>query len=361
MCAPRRFIAALLALVGVVLVGLALFACDESTYPFVTPTPTPCDGDFRDLVPTGWVPIKTFVVETGGLGPKSQCAVLYRVDAQQDPKKIAPVEGVIYRRDHEMPPRPIHAYPLRLPGGYYLGEHDVYVYTGTLITGADKPQVVVEDKDPEGNIVEASMFQWYDALESQPLAPQDSNKMSYKLVGWFIGEGGVTVDQNQVTATERIAGSRSRLAYQKVYKPNGQTKSYYQPGNGKLVEPEMNVISLVECTDPNAMCYPEKTVLDFYQNLNNNSVLTGLMTSEVYTKFTQDNDLNFKYGCSSNRSQVDRALVQTIKILGTDDKPQIAVSGQCKLKGSPVKVAMTPVTWVLERSKEGKWLLKKSQ
>ncbi len=356
MCAPRGCIVALLTLVGVILIGVMLSACDESTFSFVTPTPTPCDVDFRDLVLTGWAPIKTFVIETGGLGPKSQCAVLYRIDAQKDPKKIAPVEGVIYRRDHEMPPRPIHAYPLRLPGGYYLGEHDVYVRVGELISGAAKPQVVVEDLDMESNIVEASMFQWYDALEDQPMAPRDSSKMSYKLVGWFMGEGGVKVERDQVTVMDRIAVSRSRLAYQKVYKPNGQTKSYYQPGNGKLVEPEMNVISLVECTDPNAMCYPERTVLAFYQAFQDNTALEGLMTPEALQSLK---DGKLKYGCAPNRADVERALVQDITI--QDAQSQVTVTkGQCKSKDGKF-TPMTRVVWTLERNNEGKWLLKKSQ
>lgn len=357
MCAPRRFIAALLILVGVILIGVMLSACDESTFSFVTPTPTPCDVDFRDLVPTGWVLVNRFVVETGGLGPKSQCAVLYRVDAQDNPNKIAPVEGVIYRRDHEMPPRPIHAYPLRLPGGYYLGEHDVYVRVGELISGAAKPQVVVEDLDMESNIVEASMFQWYDALEDQPMAPQDSSKMSYKLVGWFMGEGGVKVERGQVTVTDRIAGSRSRLAYEKVYTPNGQTKSYYQPGNGKLVEPEMNVISLVECADPNAMCYPEKTVLDFYRRVATDPNLDDLMMDPALTEWYSN---SLRFGCSFGRDQLDRALVQDIKIQGSDEKPQIIASVKCKSKDGNFSRAVA-VTWALKRNKEGKWLLQKSQ
>ena len=350
MFAPQRFIAALL-----ILASLALPACDDSQFIFVTATPTPCDGDFRDLVPTGWVPIKRFVVETGGLPPPSQCAVLYRVDAQQDPEKIAPVEGVIYRRDHEEPPRPIHAYPLRLPGGYYLGEHNVNVRVDKVIASADRPQVIVEDWDLEGNIVEASIFQWYDALEDQPTAPQDSGKMYYKLVGWFTGEGGVKVELDQVTAKDRIAGSRSRLAHEKVYKPNVQTRSYYQPGNGKLVEPDTNVISLVECAGPDAMCYPEKTVLDFYQNLHNADFLKGIMTAGAFESL-QKNGSKFKYGCSSSLDQVERAFVQDIKIQGSDDKPQIVASVKCKAVNGSLSKPVA-VTWTLERNKDGKWLL----
>ena len=355
MCAPRGFIVALLILVGVILIGVNLSACDETMFIYVTPTPTPCDVDFRDLVPKGWAPVNRFVVKTGGLGPESQCVVVYRLDAQQDPQKIAPFEGVVYRRDHGEPPRSILAYPLRLPGRFYLGEHNVDVYTGTLITGTEWPQVVVVDWDWEGIIVEASLFQWYDLEKNNPFAPYDPNKMNYKLVGWFMGDGGVTVEQNRVTARERIAGSRSRLANRKVYAPHAQTKTYYQP-NGKQVDPETDLVALVQCIDPNAACYPERTVLEFYQKLNSDSALEGLMTPEAF-KLVQGN--NLKYGCASKRADVERALVQDITI--QDAQSQVTVTkGQCKSKDGKF-TPMTRVVWTLERNNEGKWLLKKSQ
>jgi hypothetical protein len=353
MCAPRRFIAALL-----ILVGVMLSACDEPSVMFATPTPTPCDVDFRDLVPTGWVPIKTFVIKTGGLGPESQCAVVYRLDAQKDPQKVAPFEAVVYRRDHGEPPRSILAYPLRLPERFYLGEHNVNVKvpTDTLITGTEWPQVVVEDWDPDGIIVEASLFQWYDLEYKNPFAPYDPNKMNYKLVGWFMGEGGVTVEQNRVTVRERIAGSRSRLANRKIYVPHNQTKTYYKPNSDKLVDPETDLIALVECTDPNAACYPERTVLAFYQAFQDNSALEGLMKPEALEALK---DGKLKYGCASNRADVERALVQDITI--QDAQSRVTVTkGQCKSKEGRL-TAMPRVVWTLERNKEGKWLLNKSQ
>ncbi len=328
---------------------------------FATSTPTPCDVDFRDLMSTGWVPIQTFVIKSGGLGPESQCAVVYRLDAQEDPQKVAPAEGVVYRRDHGEPPRSILAYPLRLPGRFYLGEHNVNVYTGNLITGTQWPQVVVEDWDPDGLVVEASLFQWYDLKYNDPFAPYDPKKMGYKLVGHFVGEGGIQVKQNVITVAVRIAGSRSRLAYQKTYVPDDKARSYYIPACGNLVEPETTMVALVECIDPNAACYPEKTVLDFYQYFSDDSALTKLMTLDAHSKFTQDKNLEFKYGCLSDRSQVDRVLVQGIKV--QDGKPQSRVTitkGQCKLKDGKFK-KMVAVTWLLERNALGKWLLKESK
>jgi len=368
MCAPRGFIVALLTLVGVILIGVMLSACDETSFIYVTPTPTPCDVDFRDLVPTGWVPVNRFVVETGGLGPKSQCAVLYRVDAQDNPNKIAPVEGVIYRRDHGEPPRSILAYPLRLPGRFYLGEHNVNVYTGTLITNTlttsalitdtGWPQVVVEDWDPAGIVVQISLFQWYDLEYKNPFAPYDPNKMGYKLVGWFMGEGGIQVGQNVITVAERITETRSRLAYQKVYTPNliGKTWSYSQLENSfKRVNPDtVGMIAQVECKDPNAACYPERTVLAFYQDLHNEDALEGLMTPTAYGLLTSK---NLKYGCSPDRSQVDRALVQDIKFQDGDPQSRVTITkGQCKSKDGRF-TPMARVVWTLERNKEGKWQL----
>jgi hypothetical protein len=261
---------------------------------------------------------------------------LYRLDAQKDPKKIAPVEGVIYRRDHGEPPRSLQACLLRLPGGYYLGEHDVYVRVDKIITDAEWPQVIIEDLDPEGNIVEASLFQWQDSEKDNAFAPYDPNKMLYKLVGWFTGEGGVKVEQDKVTVIDRIAGMRSRLANRKVYVPDTGTKTYYR-SNGKLVDPETDLIALIDCTDPNAMCYPERTVLAFYQVFQDNSALEALMTPEALQALK---DGKLKYGCVPDRASVDRALAQ--------DK-------EGKLTN------MVPVTWVLERNNEGKWLLKSSK
>lgn len=365
MCAPRRFIVALLILVGVMLIGVMLSACDETSFIYVTPTPTPCDVDFRDLVPMGWVPVNRFVVKTGGLPPESQCLVLYRLGAQLDSQKASSVEGVVYRRDHGEPPRSILAYPLRLPERFYLGEHNLNVYTGTLITGTQWSQVVVEDWDPAGIVVGVSLFQWYDLEYENPVAPYDPNKMGYRLVGYFLGEGGIQVGQNVITVAERIAETRSRLANRKVYtpKPIGNTRSYSRSQNSfTRVNPDTeDMIALVECTDPNAACYPEQTVLDFYQYFNNDSTLKGLMTLDAYDKFTQDKGLTFKYGCSSNRSQVDRVLVQGIKV--QDGNPQSRVTttkGQCKLKDGKF-TSMVAVTWVLERNKEGKWLLQSSR
>jgi hypothetical protein len=124
------------------------------------------------------------------------------------------------------------------------------------------------------------------------------------------------------------------------------------------VNPDMvDMIALVECTDPNAACYPESTVLDFYQYFNIDSALKGLMTSDAYDKFTQDKDLKFKYGCLSNRSQVDRVLVQGIKVQDGNPQSRVTITkGQCKLKDGKF-TNMVAVTWVLERNKEGKWQL----
>jgi hypothetical protein len=244
-----------------------------------------------------------------------------------------------------------------LPNGLYLGEHDVEARVADALTSVVGPELIIEDIDPEGNIVEASLFGWRDSKANEPDTPPDPKAMYYQLLGMFLSEGGVQVGQDVVTVTERIAGTRSRLAYRKVYRPSEKSKTYFKPDDpSKLVDPETTMVSLVECLDPNAVCYPEKTVLDFYQKVRDDAALGELMTDEARSALRAG---NLKYGCLPNRSQLERVLVQDLKIQGTDEQPKITVTGKCKLSDASLK-DMTPVTWQLEKI-AGKWRLKGSK
>jgi hypothetical protein len=353
MFAPRRFIGALL-----ILASLALPACDETSFIsiYMTATPSPCDGDFHRMVPQGWTLDDKKLLDTDDDG-ESECVVFYRADTTVNPKKIAPVYGVVYHHDRGEPTKWVYPYPLQLPNGYYLGEHQVSARMESVLSGLNRRVLIVEDKDFEDNIVEASLFVWH-GDNGQSINPPDPKEQYYELLGWFMSEGGVQIGQDIITVTERIVGTRSRLANLKIYRPNQEAKPYYQPKTSKLVEPETELISLVECNDPDAVCYPERMVLKFYQNLHDDSGLEGLMTPDAYSKLMQDKQ--FKYGCGSNRADVDRVLVQDLKIQGNDNKPQIVVTGKCKSKEGKL-TNMIPVTWTLERNNQGKWLLKSSK
>ena len=164
------------------------------------------------------------------------------------------------------------------------------------------------------------------------------------------------VEQNKVTVRQRIAKSRSRLAYEKTYVPDDKARSYYIPACGNLVEPETTMVALVECIDPNAACYPERTVLTFYQTFQDDTAIEGLMTAEALQALK---DGKLKYGCAPGRAEVARALVQGITI--QDARSQVTVTkGQCKSQEGKY-TPMPRVVWTLARNKEGKWLLKKSQ
>jgi hypothetical protein len=118
------------------------------------------------------------------------------------------------------------------------------------------------------------------------------------------------------------------------------------------------MVALVECKDPDAACYPEKTVLDFYQRATVDNNLGDLMTAGALADWLTG---TLKYGCDPNHANVVRALVQGIRV--QDGKPQSRVTitkGQCKLKDGKFK-NMVAVTWLLERNALGKWLLKDSK
>jgi hypothetical protein len=350
MVAPPRLVSAILILISLILPG-----CDGVAQNLtLTLTPGVCDGDFGSTMPKGWLLISRTVLNTGGLGP-AQCVVLYRLDAQKpNDKKIAPVGGAVYREDHGGPPRWVYPHLLQLPNGLYLGEHDVKARVADALTSVDGPELIIEDIDPEGNIVEASIFGWHDSKASEPDASPDPKAMYYQLLGLFLSEGGVQVGQDVVTVTERISGTRSRLAYRKVYRLSEKSKTYFiKPDNpSKLIDPETAMVSLVECVDPNAVCYPEKTVLDFYQNVKDDVALAGLMADDALKALKEG---KLKYGCPPDRSQLERALVRELKIQGSDEQPRITVTGKCRLRDASLK-DMTPVTWQLEKS-AGKWQL----
>ena len=350
MSAPHRFVVTTLILLSLILSG-----CGEpGSTPTPPPSPTPdwCHEDLGSLVPKGWAPIKYITLDA------DQCAVFYGLGVKKE-KQIAPMDGVVYRRDHGGPPRWVCPYPLQLPGGFYLGEHDVTAEKKNVLSGCEGDEIVVKDTDPEGNVVEASIFAWRDDMKGQWDAPPDPKKMRYELLGWFVSEGGIRVEGDQVIVWDRISRSRSRLAHQRTYQPHVETKTYYQPKNSyTLVEPETELVSLTECPDPDAVCYPEQIVLAFYRDIKDDTALARLMTKEALEKWQSG---QLRYGCTVKRDQLDRVLVQDLQITDEGAQSQVKVTAaKCKLKNdTPQK--MSAITWVVEKTPDGKWRLKNAK
>ena len=336
---------------------LTMSACSG----FTLTKPATCNGDFKGLMPKGWTFINQFALDTDGVAP-IECVVLYRFDTQtKEGQETTPVGGVVYRQDHGKP-RWIYPHKLTPPNDFYLGETLVVPRVGDVLTGSPEPELIISDTDKTGTIVQVSLFGWRDTKEDQPDMEPSINPdiMSYKPLGLFQGDGGVTVEKDKVTILVRRKDTRSQLADRRVYAPRADKKNYYNAGNFDLPAPaETDLISLAMGDDPTASPYPEKTVLAFYQNIKDNAKLAGVVKTDIFTATVNAlQDRTPAYTCSVARDQLDRMLVQALNWnAGTEADPQVIVSGKCKLKDGSVK-DMPATTWLLEKNLEGKWRLK---
>ena len=335
---------------ALILIVLVLSGC--------RPAPAACNGNFVGLMPQDWNYIGQWALDTDG-DKQLDCVVLYRFDAKsKEGQKITPIGGVVYRQDHGRP-RWIYPHKLTPPSDFYLGETQVAPRVDNVLSGSPELELVITDTDKSGTIVQASIFGWRDTKSDQLDADPSPDLMSYRVLGLFQGDAGVTVEKDKVTILVRRKDTRSQLADRKVYVPRADKKNYYNADSFDLPAPaETDLISLAMSDDPTTSPYPEKTVLAFYQNIKDNAKLGGLMKTDILTDTV--NALQGKtpaYTCSVARDQLDRMLVQDIKILGTEAQPQVAVTGQCRLKNGTVQ-PMTPTTWQIEKNAEGKWRLK---
>jgi hypothetical protein len=333
-------------LAALILLGLLLAGCGTGQ--------AKCNGDFSGLMPKGWSFISQTALDTDGKG-QLQCVVLYRFDLTKDGKKITPIGGVVYRQDHGMP-RWIYPHPLNPPGNFYLGEHKVTARVENVLTGSPEPELIIEDKDTTDTIVQVSIFGWRDNTKGLDIPPVPSNDMSYKPLGLFLGDGGVSVGKDKVTVYERRKDARSQLADRKVFVPREDKKNYYkQEDNKELVGPvETDIVSQAMGDDPTASPYPEKTVLALFDIIKDDNKLGGLM-SEDAAKALKESKL--QYGCPAPRDQLDHVLIQTLEWnRGTEAQPQVLVGGKCKLKDGSYK-DMATIVWQLEKV-NGKWQIK---
>ena len=318
--------------------------------------PATCNGDFSGLMPKGWTFINQFALDTDGVAPL-ECVVLYKFDTQtQEGQKITPVGGVVYRQDHGKP-RWIYPHPLTPPGNFYLGERQVGARVDNVLTGSPEPELIIEDRDAGGTIVQVSLFGWRDSKQDQADVEPSSNSdiMSYKPLGLFQGDGGVTVEKDKVTTLTRRKDTRSQLADRRVYVPRSDKKNYYEPNAESLTIAEIDVTSLAMGDDPTASPYPEKTALAFYRDVKDDAKLNGLMTPVALGQLKEG---RLVPKCVSDRAQLDRVLVQTLRWTTVpEDNPQVIVGGKCKLTDGSVK-DLPDTTWLFEKNSEGKWRLK---
>jgi len=356
-----------------ILVGLALAGCEQVTASGASPgpesSPNVCSGDLSRLMLKGWRYIDKTEMDTDGQDG-SQCVVFYHFDLPRDGRKTVPVGGLVYRTDRNRPVD-IHGYPLALPGGFYLGIHKLTPRTEDVLSGSPGPELIIEDKNEYGVTVEASIFNWEEAGNSEESA--------YKSRGWFVGDGGVKVELDMVTVLVPRLGTRSQLADRKVYRPRPLDKKSYYPkakvdqkeDTNRLVDPEtIDLVSLDMPADPAAAEYPEKLLLEFYASLplTDSNKLKGWMVTDTLELFSPQNTGLF--GCLVS-PQLSKVYVQDIDTrqsqgiplhIENESKPitdTITVTSVCKINGK-IMDKPTVLFWKVQWGKNaGQWVLLK--
>ncbi len=351
MFTPRQHYVATLVLMGLLLVG-----CGAGGSSFSGSGQVTCDNDFSPLLPPDWR-----IVSHRDLDPENEtqpiCIVFFQYEIPKNGGSELPMGGVIIRQDRNRP-HDIHTYPLHLPNSLYLGEHQVSARVADVLFGQDGQEVIVEDKTPAGRTVEVSIFKW--------LEKEKSEDSVYESLGWFLGEGGVTVEKDRVIVLERRSETRSQLANRQIFNPRDSNKTYYQENSTSLVPPSItDVVSLNMPSDPSTSEYPEKIVLAFYENVTDTDILKTIVTEETMKAFNAADPV---FDCLSQRTG---ALVKGITwednkaaLPHTDNKNEVVdatviVVSVCAINGRPSGKEMTlswPVHW--EKNKD-KWELRK--
>ena len=350
MVTPPRLVSAIL-----ILFGLTLAGCTSDSLKLGGSSQITCDSDFSYLLPADWKIIGHNALEPDN---KSElvCVVFYHFDSGEG-KSLQPVGGVVVRQDRNRP-HDLHVYPLSLPGGMYLGEHKVSARPAAVLSGIQPSgvitSVIAEDKTPEGIIVEISIFGWHEEDKSE--------ESVYESLGWFVGDGGVTVESDKVTVLKRRLETRSQLADRLIYKPR-DNKSYYQEKSTKLVPPfTVEWVTLTMPEDPATSEYPEKVVLAFYENLTDTNKLEKMMASDTLDRFKKHDST---FGCL-NSVQPANVLITDVQYIQSSAVPShtennqviitetVTVTGMCLtiVNGNISAKDVTKLVWSVRWEKQ---------
>lgn len=195
----------------------------------------------------------------------------------------SPIHGAVYDNDRGNPPV-IFPYQLQAPDRNYLSEQQVFGPSLTVQDvaadqngrdGANVPEIIVQGG------YELSIFRFKE--NSDPWSFPTDSPARYQPIGFFRGNGGVTINLNQgvaaygqVTVIDRNGFERSQLAVRSVYGlvtgPDGN-QTYLDPipplggvGGPRLAAPILSTVDF-EPAPPDEIFntpFPEKVVLGFY-------------------------------------------------------------------------------------------------
>ena len=206
-------------------------------------------------------------VDTDGDGFR-EWIVFYEFDIQGGQ---SPIQAFVYDNDRGNPPV-IFPYALRPPDRDYLSETQASIRL-LQVTDSEQDEILIESP------TELNIFEFQQNSEAWDF-PRDAPPR-YKPVGFFRGNGGVSIDNStlDVTVIDRNGFERSQLAIRSIYSLNPATDSYLDSFDStKLAAPSVSTIDFFR-TPPDDIfetTFPEKIVLAFYiancSNSNNETL-----------------------------------------------------------------------------------------
>ncbi|MCL4295652.1 MAG: PKD domain-containing protein [Anaerolineae bacterium] len=219
----------------------------------------------------------------------------------------SPIHGAVYDNDRGNPPV-IFPYQLQAPDRNYLSEQQVFGPNLTVQevaadqngpNGANVPEIIVQGG------YELTIFRFKE--NSDPWSFPTDSPARYQPIGFFRGNGGVSINLNQgaaaygqVTVIDRNGFERSQLAVRSVYGlvtgPDGN-QTYLDPipplggvGTPRLAAPILSTVDFHPAPPDEIFNtpFPEKIVLGFY------AATCGAADNSLCNSDTVDPDLSWR-------------------------------------------------------------------
>jgi len=253
---------------------------------------------FREILPEGWKYVKSYRLDTNDDGER-EWAILYYFDVLDKARpQGAPIGVVVYKLDDNTPPN-IIAHDLRPPNGDYLCECECKPDMESVLSGLEGDELVIRDLC-DGETTRLTVFHW------------DSDKKEYTSVGHFCGDH-IEISQDRVTVEKRESG-RAQLMKAETYYPDENSTYFQRDGQCRLLECTEEELRFCYGEAEDVLCfrYPEKVVLGFYSQYNDDEKATAYFVEGVQGHLDQCDAS--QCGCIAPRHQIAHVRVIDLQV-----------------------------------------------
>jgi hypothetical protein len=265
---------------------------------------------FKEVLPEDWkCHDRCYRLDIDDDGER-EWVILYYFDVldEADPHG-APIGVCVYKLDDNEPPN-IIAHDLLPPDGDYLCECECKLAMENILSGLEGDELVVRDRC-DGETTRLTIFHW------------DADRNDYKSSGHFRGDH-IEIEKDQVTVEKRQPG-RAQVTEVKTYHPD-ENKTYYQSGEQcrQCTEEEL-CFCYGEPEDVLCFRYPEKVVLGFYSQYNDDEMATAYFVEDARDRLGRCDAS--ECGCIAPRHQIGHVRVTQLEVALDGQDPDRAIVG----------------------------------